>query len=73
MTDFQTAWAVVLRDLSPVEGDEADVVTVLRVFWTHADALREVERLRATDEDEDRLYYCEVTEVARASFSARTS
>ena len=65
MTEVRNVWAVVLRDLSPVEGDEADVVTVLKVFWREIDARDEVHRLREADPNEERLYYCEATEIAR--------
>ena len=65
MVEFQEAWAVVLRDLSPVEGEEADVVTVLKVFWSETEARDEVLRLREADPNEGRFYCCEATEVAR--------
>jgi len=65
VTDFDRAWAVLLRDTGQLEGDELDVVDVLRVYRTDGAALAEVRRLRAEDQDEDHLYYCEETEVER--------
>jgi hypothetical protein len=48
-----------------VEGDDADTVDVLRVFWSEDEARAEVERLRERDPSPDRLYYCEATAVQR--------
>jgi hypothetical protein len=64
VTKFQAASAVLVRDVTPVDREDADIVRVLRVFWTESDAVHEVRRLRAADESEDRLNYCEATEVA---------
>jgi hypothetical protein len=41
------------------------VVDVLRVYRTDEAALADVQRLRAEDQDENHLYYCEETEVER--------
>jgi class 3 adenylate cyclase len=65
LAEFEPAWAVVVRDWSPVEGDDADSVDVLRVFWSEDEARAEVERLRERDPSPDRLYYCEATAVQR--------
>jgi hypothetical protein len=61
--EFEPAWAVVVRDVSPVEGEDADIVDVLRVFWSETDAHAEVLRLREGDPNPDRFYYFETTEV----------
>jgi class 3 adenylate cyclase len=65
LEEFEPAWAVVVRDWSPVEGDDADTVNVLRVFWSEDEARAEVERLRERDPSPDRLYYCEATAIQR--------
>jgi class 3 adenylate cyclase len=65
LAEFEPAWAVIVRDWSPVEGDDADTVDVLRVFWSEDEARAEVERLRERDPSPDRLYYCEATAVQR--------
>jgi class 3 adenylate cyclase len=65
LEQFEAAWAVVVRDWSPVEGEDADTVDVLRVFWSEDEARAEVERLREADPSPDRLYYCEATAVRR--------
>ena len=53
------------RDQGVLDGDQLDVVDVLRVVWSQESALAEVRRLRAEDPNEDRDYYCESTEVER--------
>jgi hypothetical protein len=65
VTDFDRAWAVLLRDTGELEGDELDVVDVLRVYRTDEAARAEVRRLRAEDHDENHLYYYEATELER--------
>jgi class 3 adenylate cyclase len=65
LEEFEPAWAVVVRDWSPVEGDDADTVNVLRVFWSEDEARAEVERLHERDPSPDRLYYCEATAIQR--------
>jgi hypothetical protein len=66
MAEFRRAWAVVGRDLTPVEGQDADTVTVLKVFFSQRDAQTEVRRLRNADPSDERFYYCEATEVETA-------
>jgi hypothetical protein len=56
-------WAVLMRDFAPIEGDDADVVSVLKVFLDDAQARAEVLRLRTVDPSDDKLFYCEETEV----------
>jgi hypothetical protein len=63
VTEFERAWAVVSRDLTPIDGEEADVVDVLKVFRTKEDALAEVKRPTATEGSDDRFFYCEATEL----------
>jgi len=63
MAEFRRAWAVVGRDLTPVEGQDADTVPVLKVFFSQSDAQTEVRRLRHADPSDERFYYCEATEV----------
>jgi hypothetical protein len=46
-----------------VDGDDADIVSVLRVLMNEADALAEVQRLQEHAEHRDVLYYYEATEV----------
>lgn len=58
MTDFDRAWAVLLRDTGESEGDKLDVVNVLRVYLTEEAAIAEVRRLRTEDPVEDHFYYC---------------
>jgi hypothetical protein len=65
LSDFQPAWAVVLRDVETIADEERDVVTVLRVFWSKEAAIAEVRRLRDADPSDDHLYYCDATSVAR--------
>jgi hypothetical protein len=65
MPDFEQAWAVVVRDSGTLDGDQLDVVEVLRVLWNPEDALAEVDRLRQSDPSNDRFYYYEETEVER--------
>jgi hypothetical protein len=65
MTECRPGWALVLRDLTPVDGDEADIVSVLKVYASETDALAEAKRLRAAREGDDCLYYIEATEVER--------
>ena len=63
MAEFRQAWAVVLRDFT-VEGEEqADAVTVVRVYWLESDAVAEVARLMRASAEADLLYYAEPTEV----------
>lgn len=62
---FDQAWAVLERDSGELDGDQLDVVTVLRVFSKEAAALAEVDRLREGDPNPDHFYYYEATEVER--------
>jgi hypothetical protein len=64
-TEFEKAWAVVRLDYTPIEGEEAAIRDVLRVFWTEEDALAEVERLKDAHGTDDRSFYYEETEVKR--------
>jgi hypothetical protein len=63
--EFDQAWVVMCRDTATLDGDELDIVDALRVFWSKDAALREAERLRRDDPTEDRLYYCQATEIER--------
>jgi hypothetical protein len=65
MSDFDRAWAILLRDTGESEGEKRDVVDVLRVHLTQEAALADVLRLRAEDPDEDHFYYCQETELER--------
>jgi hypothetical protein len=56
-------WAVVVRDYTPIGENDADVVSVVKVFLSEANAHAEVMRLRAADPSEDKLYYYEETEI----------
>jgi hypothetical protein len=60
---FEPAWAVVVRDVSPVEGEDSDIVDVLKVFWSETDAHAEVLNMRERDPNPDRFYYFQATEV----------
>ena len=51
MAEFRQGWAVVVRDFTPVDGEDADIVTVLRA------------RLREASAARDCLHYIEATEV----------
>jgi hypothetical protein len=63
---FDGAWAVLMRNTGWLDGDKLDVVDVLQVYWEKADAVAEVDRLRADDPREnDHFYYCEETQVER--------
>src|SRR5215208_1634024 len=46
MPKFETGWALIVRDWTPVDGQEADNVSVLRVYASKEEALREADRLR---------------------------
>jgi hypothetical protein len=63
--ESEPAWAVLVRDVSDVEGDAADNVDVICVFWSETDARSEVARLREEDSNPDRFYYCQATEAQR--------
>jgi hypothetical protein len=67
MADFDPAWAVMCLDVSDVDGDEAAVVSVLRVYRSEEGARAEVYRHRAEDANEDHHYFYEATEVERVS------
>jgi hypothetical protein len=64
MGALETAWAVVCRESGELDGDQLDVVEVLRVYWTEEAAREEVYRLKREDPDNNHFYYYEQTEVA---------
>jgi hypothetical protein len=63
--DFEQAWAVMCRDTGVLDGDQLNVVEVLRIYWSEDAALAAVHRLRAEDPDRDHFYYYAATQVAR--------
>ena len=65
MSKFQTGWALIVRDWTPVEGQEADNVSVLRVYASKEGALAEADRLRRENADRECFHYVEQTEVER--------
>ncbi len=65
MPGFETGWALIVRDLTPVDGEEADNVSVLRVYRSKEEALAEAAPLRREYTDRDCFHYVEQTEVER--------
>jgi hypothetical protein len=63
MAAFRQAWAVVLRDFTVADEEQADAVSVVRVYWSESDAVAEVARLMRKSAEADLLYYAEPTEV----------
>jgi hypothetical protein len=61
--DFEQAWAVMCRDTGVLDGDQLNVVEVLRIYWAESAALAEVERLRTQDADRDHFYYYAATQA----------
>ena len=65
VADFDPAWAVMCLDVGDVDGDDAAVVSVLRVYRSEEAARDEVDRQRAEDTNEEHHYFYETTEVER--------
>jgi hypothetical protein len=65
MPEFETGWALIVRDWTPVDGQEADNVSVLRVYVSKEEALTEADRLRREHTDRDCFHYVEQTQVER--------
>ena len=65
VADFDPGWAVMCLDVDDVDGDDAAVVSVLRVYRSEEAARDEVYRQRAEDTNEEHHYFYEATEVER--------
>jgi hypothetical protein len=65
MPEFETGWVLIVRDWTPVDGEEADNVSVLRVYASKEEALAEADRLRRKYADCDCFHYVEQTELER--------
>jgi hypothetical protein len=65
MPKFETGWALIVRDWTPVDGQDADNVSVLRVYASKEEALTEADRLRRDHAQRDCFHYVEQTEVER--------
>jgi hypothetical protein len=65
MRESETGWALIVRDWTPIDGQEADNESVLRVYASKEDALAEADRLRRENADRDCFHYVEQTDVER--------